>query len=156
MSRRLAELYCSTNHDDETVIISISSPNMIYSAAPYISDTNNVKDILELCFYDADGAGYDVYGRPVTDDDLMTADEAKSIVDFVKKHDDKHIIVHCDAGISRSSGVAAAILRAYTDDDSQIFDNLKYAPNMYAYHKVLAAFGYDYTHGAFIEGISED
>lgn len=49
-------------------------------------------------------------------------------------------IVHCDAGISRSSGVAAAILKAKTGDDSQIFNNPKYRPNMRCYRIVLDEF----------------
>ena len=50
------------------------------------------------------------------------------------------MIVHCDAGISRSSGVAAAILKAKTGDDSQIFNNPKYRPNMRCYRIVLDEF----------------
>ena len=82
----------------------------------------------------------DVYGSPTTEQDLMSSDEAKAIVDFVERNKDKYIIVHCDAGISRSSAVAAAILKYYTGDDSRIFDSRRYSPNMWCYRKVLEAF----------------
>lgn len=156
MSRRRAEMYCDLKHDVESVIISISSPNMKYKNAPYMSEQNNVKDILSLSMYDADGEGYDVYGTRVVASDLMRDEQAQEIADFVRKYEDKRIIVHCDAGISRSAGVAAAILRSYTGDDSQIFDHPHHAPNMYIYYKVLKAFGYDYTPDGYIEGIQED
>ena len=51
--------------------------------------------------------------------------------------DGSYVIVHCDAGISRSSGVAAAILKAKTGDDSQIFNSPKYRPNMRCYRIIL-------------------
>ena len=145
MSRKYAVTYCEMPHETESVIISISSPNMLYNSAPFMSEQNKVKDILELSMYDADGDGYDVYGTRVYADDLMKDEQAQAIVDFVRKYEDKRIIVHCDAGISRSAGVAAAILRSYTGDDSRIFDSARHAPNMYIYYKVLKAFGYDYT-----------
>ncbi len=49
------------------------------------------------------------------------------------------IVVHCEAGISRSAGVAAAILKWWTGDDSPIFDNNYYRPNMRCYRMVLNA-----------------
>ena len=50
------------------------------------------------------------------------------------------IIVHCNAGISRSSGVCAAIMKAMTGDDSLIFENPKYLPNTTCYKVVLEEF----------------
>ena len=67
--------------------------------------------------------------------------DAERIVEYSKKHKDKLLIIHCDAGISRSSGIAAAILRHYTGDDAEIFDNYSYDPNMWCYFKTLKAFG---------------
>lgn len=139
MSRMAAAEYCARRHSEESVIISISTPDLYYGYLKIEkTDKNNVTDILNLSFMDCDTPGEaDVYGSPTTEQDLMSSDEAKAIVDFVERNKDKYIIVHCDAGISRSSAVAAAILKYYTGDDSRIFDNHRYSPNMWVYRKVL-------------------
>ena len=55
-----------------------------------------------------------------------------------KKHPHiENIIVHCEAGVSRSAGMAAALMKFYNDDDSLIFDNPIYCPNMTVYRTVL-------------------
>lgn len=74
---------------------------------------------------------------------LMTMKQAHRIHDFVETlpKEVQLLIVHCSAGISRSAGVAAAILKAKTNDDSQIFNSDKYVPNMYVYYNVLEAYG---------------
>ena len=41
--------------------------------------------------------------------------------------------------ISRSSGVGAAILKHYTGDDSSVFENPRFHPNMWCYRKTLSA-----------------
>ena len=117
MSRMAAAEYCARRHSEESVIISISTPDLYYGYLK-IEKTD----------------------KKTTEQDLMSSDEAKAIVDFVERNKDKYIIVHCDAGISRSSAVAAAILKYYTGDDSRIFDSRRYSPNMWCYRKVLEAF----------------
>lgn len=69
----------------------------------------------------------------------MTDDDAKKVSSFVKRHPNTDIIVHCDAGISRSAGVAAAIMKWSTGDDTPIFNSWHYHPNMWAYRKTLNA-----------------
>ena len=137
MSRAMAMRYCMRPHTEEAVMISISDPRMNYYAEPFISETNKLIDILRLSFSDADAPGLDVYGNAVAVDDLMTDDDARTVTDFVRKYRDKNIIVHCDAGISRSAGIAAGILKLFTGDDFQIFDNPYYHPNMWCYRKIL-------------------
>lgn len=67
--------------------------------------------------------------------------DAKQIAIFVNKYknNDKYFIVNCDAGISRSSGIAAAIGKYLNNDDTFIFNNSKYCPNMRCYRMVLNA-----------------
>lgn len=144
MSRHDAIYYCSNPHDEKAVIISLSTPYWDYEYGPYISKENKVKDILELSFFDADEPdGLDVNNVVASNSDLMSDEGAEKIADFVEKNKQYLIIVHCDAGISRSSAVAAAILLHYTGDDSAIFDNERaYCPNMWVYFKVLKAFGH--------------
>lgn len=42
--------------------------------------------------------------------------------------------------MSRSAGIAAAIMKHIGDDERQIWDSKKYRPNMTCYHKLLEAF----------------
>lgn len=140
MSRAGAVQYCHEPHENRTVIVSISDPYYIYSTAPFTSRKNGVAGILRLRFADADHvAGTDVYGRTVYANDLMSDEDAKNIIVFLKRYPCSDVIVHCDAGISRSSGVAAALMKYYNGDDSAIFDSGKYRPNMWCYRKVLNA-----------------
>lgn len=68
---------------------------------------------------------------------MFNEDDAYLIKRLLDKFPNTDVIVHCDAGISRSSGIAAAILKAYTNDDIIIFDNPKYRPNMLCYRTTL-------------------
>lgn len=139
MSRREACWYCEEQHDDECAMISISDPRMGYDSAPFCSSENNVVEILRLKFSDADKPGLDVYGNEAGVDDLMSDDDAMQVKEFVRKYWATNIIVHCDAGISRSAGVGAAIMKYLTGDDSQVFDDPIRHPNMWCYRKTLEA-----------------
>jgi len=143
MSRGKAIEYCNNDHwCDDSVMISLFTPYIDYPNVPFCSYANCVKDILFISFCDADGVNdRDVYGHTVTEYDLFTDEQAKQIIDFVEKNKERKIIVHCDAGISRSSGVAAAILRHYTGSDDAIFNNRRYAPNMFVYYRLLKNYG---------------
>ena len=139
MRRSAAVSWCHKAHENPTVMISISDPRMEYTSAPFRSKANNVRDILRLSFADADRPGPDVYGNMTDMGDMMTEEDAARVAKFVQRHRDTDIIVHCDAGISRSSGVAAAIMRYLTGNDDAIFDNGRYCPNMWCYRKTLQA-----------------
>jgi len=84
-------------------IISITDPHA------KLADIKGTQNILRLSFYDIDKPLKDLSGEtfePITDSD------AYQIVSFVgHSPSDSNIYVHCEAGISRSAGVAAAILR---------------------------------------------
>lgn len=71
----------------------------------------------------------------------ITQAQANKIAEAVEMVKDKveRIIVHCEAGISRSSGVAAAIMKYLNGDDMPIFGNGEYTPNMTCYRMVLNA-----------------
>ena len=138
MSRAGAVRYCHLEHENKAVIISISDPSMYYSNAPFMSEQNRVVHILRLSFADADRPmTKDVYGKMATQDDLMTDNDAAQVAKLIGRYADTDIIVHCDAGISRSSGVAAAILKYVTGSDAAIFGNNRFCPNMWCYRKVL-------------------
>ena len=67
--------------------------------------------------------------------------EAPQIAEFVdtniKNH--KNIICQCDYGVSRSAGLAAAILEHYQREGIKVFANYRYSPNQFVFNKVLAA-----------------
>ena len=139
MSRWDAVFYCYNPHTEPTVMISISDPHMQYAAEPFCSEENKVLQILSLCFADADQPGPDIYGYDAKVEDLMGDEDAAKVAELLCAYPDTDVIVHCDAGISRSAGIAAAILKHTTGDDSSIFENGLYDPNLWCYQKTLEA-----------------
>ena len=69
----------------------------------------------------------------------MEDKDAKQILNAVEKYKDsvEEIIVHCDAGFSRSPAVAAALSLWLNGDDSEFFDRNHYCPNTWVYRKLL-------------------
>lgn len=120
----------------DKVIISIRTPGD--EKAKFNNDNETIKDILYLEFYDISYNSQEIFKgyAPMSDEDAI------QIRDFVLKWKDKvdTLWVHCDAGISRSAGVAAAILESFGKDNSYIFGSKMYFPNLLCYHKTLNAF----------------
>jgi len=108
------------------VIISIVSPEFEEFTIPYNS---TCKDTLQLRFHDVDSEG-NVIGafnkvgtiKPISNLDI------KSIHDFVEKNKDMgEWIIHCEAGISRSAGVAVALSKILNGvDEPERFIQSKY------------------------------
>ena len=114
-----------------TAIISIRSSDD--KKLPKITYTDFIKDILFLQFDDLEAT--DPYTTYMKDKD---AEQVKCFVERVKSQV-QQIVVHCDAGVSRSAGVAAAIGKYLNGDDMFIFGRPRYAPNMTCYRKTLNA-----------------
>jgi predicted protein tyrosine phosphatase len=113
-----------------TIIISITDPTKdlnIFAKNP---------NIVAVCRVQFDDTDKEIF-RP--GEVLMTKADAKKIGDFVRAYKDmaECIIVHCEAGISRSSGIMAAIEKYLTGSDSDIFDNRKFCPNRHCYRLML-------------------
>lgn len=132
MNRNEAIEFCKHPHLGQFAMVSISTPYEDYKEAPFCSATNNVVDICSVQFLDLDNT------YPIKKD-LMHFKDAKKIAEFISQYKDKIIIVHCDAGQSRSAGVAAAISKYYNDDDFEYFDNPHYTPNMLCYRLMMDA-----------------
>jgi len=64
-----------------------------------------------------------------------TANLILSFYDLVVKEGAEVMMVHCEAGVSRSPGVAAALSKIHLGEDQEFFDN--YTPNMLVYRKIL-------------------
>ena len=126
LNREQAIRLTETDFSIDRVIISISS---LWDNPPEFNKNNySIRSVCNL-FFDDEEQGPNV----------ITEADASKIKEFLTKWYNKvdQIVVHCDAGVSRSAGVAAAILKYYTGDDTQIFDDLKYCPNMLCYRTVL-------------------
>lgn len=126
------------------ILISITDPD---SREAEIK--SNPVDILRLSFHDLDKGEID---NPKYI--LFNEDDAKKILEFVKKHDVSLCIVHCEAGISRSAGVAAALTVIDGKKDNRFFK--EFYPNRLVYSTILKEAGFavdykDYEFPAFEE-----
>lgn len=119
----------------DCVFISITDPELCKND---FAKNPHIKAILRLAFDDVDG----FQDKMFSTDQPMTLTQAKEIANFVLEWKDKVdlIVVHCEAGISRSAGVCAAIMKYLTNDDMPIFNNCYFCPNMFCYRLVLNAF----------------
>ena len=134
LSRNKAKTYSALKNIPTTAIISIYT----YGDAPNRFFKNpQIKAIGHWQFDDVED-----------DNGGITQEQANQIAEFVKRWENEvdTILVHCDAGISRSSGIGAAILFWKYGDDSQIFDDGTYCPNKRCYRCVMRAFGFDITY----------
>ena len=115
-----------------TAIISITDPDKELN---HFAKNPNIVGICRVQFHDTDP---DILVR---NEILMTNEDAIHIKNFVIAMKDKVdcIIVHCEAGISRSAGIMAAIQKFLIGSDEAIFGNRKFAPNMYCYRLVYNA-----------------
>ena len=129
MSREQAKDYTYSQQEKQSYII--ISINDVQSLPNMFKADSMLKGACFVYFNDVD------HGSTA-----MKKQDAKKILKFVDEHifDISEIIVHCGAGISRSAGVCAALMKILTLCDSQIFDSPKYKPNMHCYSEVLNAY----------------
>lgn len=116
------------------VVISITTPG---ASAARLADCPHRVSVLRLQFHDCDAPQPEhplISSEPVS---LISDEQARSIVHFVEEHRStvKLIICQCDAGMSRSAAVAAALSRWLQQDDEAFFRY--YLPNTLVYHSVL-------------------
>jgi predicted protein tyrosine phosphatase len=115
------------HHNVPHIIISITSAPDDRAKLPICTYTIGV---LRLSFADSDKG-----------ENAMTDAHATELKAFIGGLTEKfeRIIVHCDAGYSRSPAIAAALSKHYNGTDKEFFE--RYKPNMLVYRKVLNAFG---------------
>lgn len=77
-----------------------------------------------------------------TNHNSINKDIAMQINSFVSNIDFKKekLYVCCDSGVSRSSAIAAAILRKYNEDEDIIWKNYNYQPNILVYKTLCDEF----------------
>lgn len=119
------------NTDKTHIIISIRSPDALPIIIPYRKKCLN---IARLSFHDLDGTHVPTPAMRVN---LFTPEDAKKILNFVTRYilNVELIICQCEAGISRSAGVAGALSKIIDGDDTEIFKH--YLPNMLVYRTIL-------------------
>jgi predicted protein tyrosine phosphatase len=128
-----AGLEAGRPHEVPHAIISITSHA---GDVAHLRPNATCRGILRLSFVDAE-APSDQH----TEASLFSSEQADLIWSFVSRHlpDVERVIVHCDAGMSRSPAVAAAISKALTGDDAEFFAG-RYRPNMRVYRFMLEAY----------------
>ena len=116
------------------VVISICCPHNDF---PKLPENDKRLGLLQLKFVDLDKA--DDAKQIGQEHLLMTEEQAKVILAFVDKYYNliEAIICQCDAGVSRSAGVAAALSKILNGDDSWVFNSKEYIPNMYVYRMII-------------------
>lgn len=125
-------------HDDKFIHISIRDPE---SKMCSLMDCSSRVGDLHLEFDDIEKQDYDKLG---SQNEYVLFDEryARAILNFVNESlicypDLDLIVVNCEAGISRSAGVAAALCRIFNGRDDAIFGDPALHPNMTVYQTIL-------------------
>lgn len=132
-----------------TAIISITDPSVRgpHESAADIKINGYVRGILRLNFHDFDPKKHGEVSEEVwaesgqTGPRIMTKDQAFRIGHFVNLYAEEVevFVVHCEAGISRSAGVAAALCNYFQLDDKWCY--IYHRPNAYVRTQVLNALG---------------
>lgn len=133
-------------HDVPHVVVSINCPG----EEPAKFQANELTlGRVNLFFWDLDqlpesglvrAHGSDTTFSGIREEDLCQPTDAQAVVDLVAAHPTaERVVVHCTAGKSRSAAVAAALMKSIEGDDSPIFNNPRYKPNMRVYRMVLNA-----------------
>lgn len=117
------------------IIISVHTPG----DKPVKLKTNDkTLDELHMCFYDLSSDSYDEH-EWLDKTLLFNATHADEILAFVRMNPSADaIIVHCDAGLSRSPAIAGALSKIMNNDDTVYFK--KYHPNTRVYKTILKTY----------------
>ena len=128
-SRRALE--AARPHEVPHLVISITSAKddvaRIVTAAPCVA-------VVRLAFVDREESS-----EGILESELFSDEHAREVWRHVEEHlpNLERIVVHCDAGYSRSPAVAAALARVLLGDDAQFFGP-RYSPNPRVYRLMLA------------------
>ena len=113
------------------IVISMTTPG---SSDARLPRSPFRRGVLRLSFHDLDKCPASLRDRV----ELFTPLRGDKVVKFVRLHPEARLIVaHCEAGISRSAGVAAALAKVFHGDDSDYFRRA--CPNRRVYREVLRA-----------------
>ncbi len=116
--------------DENHIVISVRDPNSEHAELPKLKSRLSV---LDLEFSDLDGVHLPSNEFYILFDDSMAKNILTNVIRYKKEVD--LIICQCEAGISRSAGIAAALSEILNDDCGDYFN--KFIPNMLVYRTIL-------------------
>ena len=143
LSKRAASKY---RPERPTLLISIQDGDK--QELPYKQRTNHItrKRYVDCLFLYFDDINPDaIPGQPTMPFAFSNAD-AQAIINFLRRHYEAHdfsdIIVHCQAGVSRSHAVALFIANYFAKDDAEYErllhqENKVFGGNHYVYNKLV-------------------
>lgn len=120
----------------------------------YVKGNPYIVDILEVNYDDLDGECVTYFANDVNSERFIIFNEnhAKEILAFVNKNitnpNLSAIITHCDAGVSRSKGMAAALSKILNEEDDKYFKTG--VPNRLVYSTILKEY---YTNTALYKNM---
>lgn len=136
------ELMARTTHERPYAVISITDPaQRLTKYKPVVPDSDYLWWILELDFHDVDQDEVDKYPDLKDRFVFMSDEDAVNTVNFIEgviQDRVNLIVIHCEAGICRSAGVAAAIAKVYNGDDAFFFKH--FVPNRMVFRKMMEEF----------------
>ena len=156
LNRERAHMFDS---EKSYIVISITdplSPNVVFLKS------KTRKGILRLQFHDWTKSDKEKHEKELLAKGYIFFDMkiAKQIVEFVEKWKSKVevIMIHCEAGISRSAAVGAALARWFYQSDVDFFkryhpNDLVYQNVLYACYKIEEVLDINLMHGIFTIGL---
>ena len=141
MGKSQCTMFTTKDLEEYHIIISINDSN----CNTVLYENKYIIDKLKLWFDDVD--------KSISNNQLMTTEQAKQIKEFVDTYKDKvnNIVVHCTAGISRSGAVGCVLARYLNGDDSYLLATGNYIPNKHVYKLMCETFELDYSEELFKE-----
>ena len=133
LDRSLARI---TTHEEPYAVISITDPHLKH---PQLAESPHCKAVLRLMFSDV-SSDFPALRGPTVHIAAFTPETAREIVNFVQeqmKNDVRLLVVHCEAGMSRSARVATAISQFYNHDETHFL--VHHRPNSNVRRLVLEA-----------------
>jgi predicted protein tyrosine phosphatase len=116
-------------HEVPHVIISITSGA---DDVARLRKNDQCRGVLRLSFPDAETPS-----DQFAEGELFSRSQGVQVWNFVLRHRTfQRFVLHCDAGVSRSPALAAAIARVLGFDDAEFFSG-KYHPNMRVYRLLI-------------------
>lgn len=115
------------------IVISIHDPDR---SRPKVKKQSGLRGVLQLAFHDAEPITSGALPAQIV---LMAPEQARQICEFAQKHknDVGAVVVHCEAGMSRSPAIAAALCKIMGEEDRRFWN--EYQPNLYVYNLVMEA-----------------